>query len=159
MRIQRNTDAAEAVLPFLVDESMQSYRDKVPAVEDPNKEFKYKADHLKLYDEFGLPWPAPREHFNGSLSHLDARPYEVVYFADCVYPYPGLINERYPVEWLDANESLTRAVGTSGNTNPWKRQLGTLVCSMKPIMRRMTKNGLMECRQLAGIECLQMIGF
>jgi len=52
------------------------------------KDMEYKKDHIQLFDEARLVWPAPRYPTQGThCRHLDQRAFEVVHYANSVWPY------------------------------------------------------------------------
>ena len=131
MRLPREPDLNKVIGQYLVDHSLQTFRQKVPSQDDPGKHFKFKDEHLALFDKHGYTWPAPRGAFEGNCDSMEMRPYECVWFANTHWPYMGMVNGIFPIEFMDANESIGRSCG--GKSSAWKRQLGTLTCNAKMI--------------------------
>ena len=129
-------------------------QNKFPAEENPHKLYKYKDDHARLYDENRLSWPPRRIFHKETLGHLDQRLYEVAVFADIVFPLHAESGPQY----LDVNESLTRACGPRGDRNPWRSTLHTLTTTGIYLVRQWVF-GKNELRQLDGLELLQAIGY
>jgi hypothetical protein len=156
---------------FLLEDDCQQVRNGHPTPECPNREYKYKEDHARLFDAIGCTWPAPRSKFSGTLDHMEQRAYEAVVFASEKWPYKS-VNGSLPVQFFDANESLTRSCGAEGTTQPWRETLPTLTCSCSYVFRRGKLAEVqpldddfadplidIEVRQLDGIELLQLVGF
>lgn len=168
---QQTLDAmADTVVPrpiedYLLPVDCHQVQNRKKAVEMETREYKWKTDHANLFDLHNLVWPPSRDLFDQRLSHLDQRPYECVCFASMRFPYTPAGRLLLHAEYLDVNESLGRAVGPDGTTNPWKHTMPTMVCHGLYILRRglPTPEGAadykVDVRQLDGAELLGMLGF
>jgi hypothetical protein len=127
---------------------------------------------MRLFDVVGLEWPPTSRGFDGSLDHMDQRPYEVSVYCNTKWPFQlpaddadGAVESG--IQFLDVNQDLIRLVGVEGLSCPWKAVMPTLTGSGQYIFRRAVPeredNGsfkyYLEIRQLDGMELLQMIGF
>lgn len=134
----------------------------------------YKLEHMELFDNAGLPWPAPRAALD-FCQHLDQRAFEVLVYVHNTWPYE--LKEEVPVpQFIDVNFSLKRlAPNGGGGRNPWRHdRLPTLTGSGIYILRtgrlsELAKGDVgaifagrqveVELRQLDGLELLQIIGY
>ncbi len=140
---------------ILVPSADRTCEDRTPVHDNPDKTYKYKDDHMKLFEENTLAWPADRSAYP-SLSHLDQRPYECAWFAMKRWPHSGADG---PDEFMDLNLSLTRSCGPKGDKNPWSTTLNTFTCGGVYVFRRWCPQNRVTIRQLDGLELLQGIGF
>lgn len=126
---------------------------------DVDREYKYKTDHMELFDNARMPWP-PKVHIP-TLAHLDQRALEVVVYCNEQFPFDMAFQGA---EYMDFNPSLARLVGRDGTTNPWSRGMPTLVGSGQYAYRRAHVDPIdgsvqVKVEQLDGLELLQAIGF
>lgn len=143
----------------------------------------HKADHMGLFDEAKLPWPAPRSLLP-HCHHLEQRPFEALVYVNAAWPYELDEDGGCPPEFVDVNFSLARlAPDGLQSRSPWRRdQLGTMTGSGQYIVRT-AKNfrkgpvavgdgdggDVMSClggpssdvtmRQLEGAELMQLAGY
>ena len=148
--------------------------------DDGDKTFKYKEDHMRLYDGAGLEWPPAKGKFDGMLDHTDQRAYEVLVYAGTMWPYapekPGVFHREY----VDFNQSITRLAGATGDHEPWVKRIPTLTGSGMYAMRwaepvesatnhqdpdpfaivvDIGKQFEVYTRQLDGLELMQLVGW
>jgi len=144
---------------FLLDESCRQCRIKEPA-DVAGKEFKYKDDHMRLYDSINLVWPAPSPRgYDGALDHMEQRAFEVFHFANNKFP---LASGALTPEFIDVQPEITWVCGSDGKQNPWRTVFPTLTSCGQYIYRRWVLGvnyHFLEVGQLDGMELLQMIGF
>lgn len=139
---------------YLLPPAARQVRCRIPQQQDEDREYKYKDDHMRLYDEAGFQWP-PVRTLRG-LEHLEPRKYEVLAYCDTKWPANS---DRASCEYLDCNASLSRLVGADGQTCPWSTVMPTMTASGQYLVRRTRPGAAPEFSQLDGIELLQMCGF
>ena len=145
------------------------------------KDMEYKKDHIQLFDEARLVWPAPRYPSQGThCRHLDQRAFEVVHYANSLWPYSCPPDGSFVPEFLDCNFSLLRlAPDGIRSSSPWRRDMmSTMTGSRQYIVRwaEVTKDGRdlqrgtiesacaparqeVFIRQLAGLELMALMGY
>lgn len=74
---------------FLLDADLRELATAPPGTDMLGGDLKYKTEHMDLFDQAGLTWPAPR---TGDMAlqqcmHLDQRAYETVFFCHHAFPY------------------------------------------------------------------------
>ena len=102
------------------------------------KDMEYKKDHIHLFDEARLDWPAPRFPSQGKYCrHLDQRAFEIVHYANSVWPYSCPPDGSFVPEFLDCNFSLPRLAPDGLRSSlPWRRDMmSTMTGSGQYIMR------------------------
>ena len=117
--------AVEPWSRYLIADTNNRVRDQDEFKDYSGKEMEYKTDHIRLFDEAKLVWPAPRFPSKGIYCrHLDQRAFEVVHYANSVWPYSCPPDGSFVPEFLDCNFSLSPlAVDGPRSASPWRRDM------------------------------------
>lgn len=159
------------IFDYLLDDSCRQVSNTSPSGTDPDKDYLFKDEHMRLFDCLGLAWP-PARGILESLDHLDQRPYEVSIYVHTAFPHKPELDTQKPVrvEYFDVNQTLGRLCGPEGEQNPWTTTFPTLTGSGQYVMRYAEDihfgSGCFDdpefslvYRHVDGLELLQLIGW
>jgi hypothetical protein len=127
-------------------------------------------------------WPPKRDLFNNISQNIGQRCHDVLVYCDKKFPFTPPAVGEWPNQFLDFSKSLTRLVGTGGDTNPWMDSCPTFTATSQIAIRWGVKldGGVSSLessaaedpfaignapafrvvlRQLDGLELMQFIGF
>ena len=90
--------------------------------------YKFKWDHLRLFEDANLEWPAVRGGLGEQMEHLSQPEYECAYYAHNKFPFEPTADSglKLEPEYIDVNEAITRPCGASGLQSPWKTVFHTI---------------------------------
>jgi hypothetical protein len=117
--------AQSTLAEYLLEDDCRQCLNKVAEPETPSRDYKYKQDHMRLFDAASLAWPPAAGHCDGIDASVGQRDYELIVYANEVFPYDPVASKWQP-QYLDFGSSLIRVAGIDGKLDPWSMACPTL---------------------------------